>query len=103
VCFRSIGEFLGVLADLLTRSNFEKIEQVKMKYKPTGSQRQPKFIPDTFLKLLLHKENMGHVQLPDFALRAEFRGVPEKLLNHAVVLEVPVDAGLAHQGRNVLA
>jgi len=50
----------------------------------------------------LHKEDVGHVQLPGFVLAAELSRLAEDLFDHGVVSLVPVDLGLHHKNRDVL-
>ena len=45
---------------------------------------------------------MSNVKFPDFVLTAEFGTLSENLLDHGIVLQVPVSLGLHHQNRNVL-
>mmetsp|Transcript_35995 Transcript_35995/g.119196 ORF Transcript_35995/g.119196 Transcript_35995/m.119196 type:complete len:432 (-) Transcript_35995:451-1746(-) len=50
---------------------------------------------------LLQKEDMGHVELPELVLGAKLGALPEELLDHRVVLAVPVNLGLRHQDGHV--
>mmetsp|Transcript_49220 Transcript_49220/g.145302 ORF Transcript_49220/g.145302 Transcript_49220/m.145302 type:complete len:465 (+) Transcript_49220:106-1500(+) len=59
-------------------------------------------VADALLELLLHEEDVRDVQLPGVVLAAELRGLPEDLLDHEVVLHVPVDLGLPHEHGDVL-
>jgi hypothetical protein len=60
-------------------------------------------VPDSITVLvLLKEENVSNVEFPDFVLTAEFGTLSEDLLDHGIVLQVPVSLGLHHQHRNVL-
>ena len=52
--------------------------------------------------VVLHKEDVGNVELPSLVLRAELCGLAEDLLHHRVVVLVPVDLGLHHEDGDVL-
>jgi hypothetical protein len=59
-------------------------------------------VPDCITVLvLLKEENVSYVQFPYFVLTAEFCTLSEDLLDHGIVLQVPVSLGLHHQNRNV--
>mmetsp|Transcript_118046 Transcript_118046/g.376387 ORF Transcript_118046/g.376387 Transcript_118046/m.376387 type:complete len:416 (-) Transcript_118046:800-2047(-) len=59
-------------------------------------------VADALLELLLHEEDVGDVELPRLVLRAELGGLAENLLDHGVMLHVPIDLGLAHEHGHVL-
>ena len=50
--------------------------------------------------VVLHKEGVRHVELPDLVLAAELRALAEHALARAVVLPVPVDGRHGHQACN---
>lgn len=52
--------------------------------------------------VVLHEEDVGHVQLPRLVFAAELGRLAEDLLHHGVVVVVPVDLGLHHEDGNVL-
>mmetsp|Transcript_73449 Transcript_73449/g.123788 ORF Transcript_73449/g.123788 Transcript_73449/m.123788 type:complete len:274 (+) Transcript_73449:1225-2046(+) len=59
-------------------------------------------VPHGLLKLgFAHEERVGHIQLPNVVLRCKLCGLAEDLLNHRVVIQVPVNLGLGHQDRDV--
>ena len=51
-----------------------------------------------FLELvLLHEEDVGHVEFPGVALVAKLHRLPEDLLHLLVHVQVPIDLRLGHQ------
>ena len=51
-----------------------------------------------FLELvLLHEEDVGHVEFPGVALVTKLNRLPEDLLNLLVHVQVPIDLRLGHQ------
>mmetsp|Transcript_52003 Transcript_52003/g.105969 ORF Transcript_52003/g.105969 Transcript_52003/m.105969 type:complete len:428 (-) Transcript_52003:371-1654(-) len=59
-------------------------------------------VPDRLVELvLLHEEDVRDVELPHIVLATKLRTLAEDLLDHGVVLEVPVDARHCHQHRDV--
>lgn len=52
--------------------------------------------------VLLHEEDVSDVKLPGLVLAAELSALTEDLLNHRVVLQVPVGLGLHHKHWDVL-
>lgn len=53
------------------------------------------------LVLVLHEENVRHVQLPGVVLVADIHGLAEDLLHHLKIFSVPVDLGLSHEDHDV--
>ena len=52
--------------------------------------------------VILHEENMRHVQLPSLMLTAKLSRLTENLLHHGIVVIVPVDLSLHHEHWDVL-
>mmetsp|Transcript_26999 Transcript_26999/g.73252 ORF Transcript_26999/g.73252 Transcript_26999/m.73252 type:complete len:339 (-) Transcript_26999:469-1485(-) len=59
-------------------------------------------VADALLELLLHEKDVRHVELPGLILAAKLCRLPEDLLDHGVVLHVPINLRLAHEHGDVL-